>query len=133
MGEIISIYTTQQAIEDGILIRLADYFSGTDFPGIMLEALEMLRDVGGRFELGQLIISAHAAKTLQAADVLIALIRHQLGDWGELERSDRRANEKALACSGRLFSAYRDASRVKFWIITEGHPPTTTVLLPQDY
>jgi hypothetical protein len=33
----------------------------------------------------------------------------------------------------RLFSAYRDRNRVKFWIITEADRSVTTILLPDDY
>ena len=133
MGEIIAIYTREQALEDGALIRLEEYFLRSDLPEILLEVLDVLNTVGGKFELGELIISDNAANTLKPGDVLNALIRHQVGDWGELENRDRHANEEALICGGRLFSAYKNQNGIKFWIITEWNREATTVLLPNDY
>ena len=133
MGEIIAIYTREDAIEDGMLIRLDEYFLRSDFPRILLEVLDVLNSVGGKFELGELVITGNAANALKAADVLSALIRHQVGDWGDLDKGDRFANEKALICGGRLFSAYTTQNDIRFWIISESNREATTVLLPQDY
>ena len=133
MGEIIAIYTREEAIEDGALVRIEEYFLRSDFPRILLEVLDVLNSVGGKFELGELVVTGNAANTLKAADVLSALIRHQIGDWGELDKSDRYANEKALVRGGRLFSAYTTQDDIRFWIISENNREATTVLLPQDY
>jgi hypothetical protein len=133
MAEIIAIFTREHAIEDGVLIRLEEYFSRSEFPHVLLEVLNILNRIGGKFELGELVITANAASTLKAADVLTALIRHQIGDWGELDKSDHYANEEALIRGGRLFSAYVLQSDLKFWIITECSREVTTVLLPEDY
>ena len=133
MAEIITIYTREEAIEDGVLIRLEEYFLHSEFPHILLEVLNTLNRIGGKFELGELIITANAANTLNAGDVLTALIRHQIGDWGELDTSDRHANEQALIHGGQLFSIYEVQNDLKFWIITESSREATTVLLPDDY
>ncbi len=62
--------------------------------------------------------------------------RHHLGDWGELDDHDRRANEKALKTGRRLLSSYPFGDgdpTLKVWIITEADRSTTTILLPEEY
>ncbi len=86
-----------------------------------------------KFPLGQIVITSNALATLSHDDILPALGRHVLGDWGELDEEDKRANDRALLSGSRLLSAYRSAQDVKFWIITEADRSVTTVLLPEDY
>lgn len=86
-----------------------------------------------KFSLGQIVATANALSQLTHEDIAPALSRHVKGDWGELDKEDWQANERALAHGGRLFSSYRSASGVKFWIITEWDRSVTTVLLPEDY
>lgn len=86
-----------------------------------------------RVSLGQVVITANAASTLQDEDVLIALHRHSTGDWGNLCPEDRTANEGALINGTRLLSSYRSKTGIAFWIITEADRSLTTVLLPADY
>ena len=90
-------------------------------------------DLGPKFPLGQVVITANAARTLAQEDVLIAIRRHARGDWGELDEHDRQQNQAALNEGTRLLSAYHDRNGVKFWIITEWNREVTTVLLPEDY
>ena len=90
-------------------------------------------DLGPKFSLGRVVITANAARTLAQEDVLIAIRRHARGDWGELDEHDRQENQAALKEGTRLLSAYRDRNGVKFWIITEWDRSVTTVLLPEDY
>lgn len=85
------------------------------------------------FSLGQLVMTTNALHTLQEEDVRSAIGRHARGDWGDLELEDKTANDNALAHGGRLFSAYHDATGVKFYVITEWDRSLTTVLLPEDY
>ena len=56
-----------------------------------------------------------------------------MGDWGELDEEDKKANDQALQTGERLLSAYRTANGTKFWIITEADRASTCVLLPEDY
>ena len=90
-------------------------------------------DLGPKFSLGQVVITANAARTLRQEDVVIAIRRHARGDWGELDEQDRQQNQAALKEGTRLLSAYHDRNGVKFWIITEWDRSVTTVLLPEDY
>lgn len=86
-----------------------------------------------RFPLGRTLITRAAVAALDPLDVLLALRRHAGGDWGLCPEEDRLANEEALACGERLFSAYEDRNGLPFWIITEADRSATTVLLPDDY
>ncbi|MDZ4817480.1 MAG: hypothetical protein SGJ20_00750 [Planctomycetota bacterium] len=89
--------------------------------------------MSGKFDLGQTVSTRNALDTLHPEDVLIAMSRHQSGDWGDLCEEDRQANERALTHGGRLFSVYHDRNGTKFYIITECDESYTTVLLPEDY
>ena len=86
-----------------------------------------------KFTLGQLVITSNALRTLHEPDVLKAVIRHALGDWGDVDAEDKQANEDALKKGYRLLSSYKDSKGTKFWIITEADRSVTTILLPEDY
>ncbi len=83
--------------------------------------------------LGRIVATANAISTLCEPDIIIALRRHQAGDWGDLCPDDKAANDLAVLDGSRLLSAYTSESGVKFWIITESDRSITTILLPEDY
>ena len=85
------------------------------------------------FSLGRLLITSNASSELNPADVLSAIERHVVGDWGELCAEDKAVNDDAILDGSRILSAYRDRDGVKFWVITEADRSATTVLLPDDY
>jgi len=72
------------------------------------------------------------------------LRRHGAGDWGDLDRDDRAANEAAVrhGC-GRLVSVYElpnefadTTGEDALWVITddvEDPDSATTILWPRDY
>jgi hypothetical protein len=86
-----------------------------------------------KFLLGQIVATAHAMASLDNFDVQLALQRHIQGDWGEVGKEDRAANEQALLNGARLLSIYRSSKGVKFYVITEWDRSLTTILLPSDY
>src|SRR5258706_7107728 len=86
-----------------------------------------------KFPLGQTVTTASAKTALPELDVMLALQRHQSGDWGELDEHDRRMNEEGLQNGGRLFSVFKTVRGQRFYIITESDRSITTVLLPEDY
>ena len=86
-----------------------------------------------RFSLGQLCITPNAASAVPADEVLEALKRHALGDWGTLDEHDRQQNEEALRTDGQILSVYESRAGQKFYVITEPGRTHTTVLLPEDY
>ena len=83
-----------------------------------------------KFRIGKIISTTNALDQLTQDDILLAIGRHQAGDWDD---GDSQANERALAEGMRLWSVYHAGSGVKFWLITEADRSHTTVLLPEDY
>ncbi|MGZ8182293.1 MAG: hypothetical protein ACXWT1_10070 [Methylobacter sp.] len=85
--------------------------------------------------LGQTVATRGALAAMQQLEVspLALLSRHQRGDWGNLDKEDKQANEQALTCGDRVFSSYQVTEAVKFWVITEADRSTTTILLPEEY
>lgn len=86
-----------------------------------------------RFPPGRVVATPGA---LQApADAGISpralLARHLRGDWGEMNRHDRRENEWSLAQGLRLLSSYAAGESVRVWIITEADRTATTMLRPE--
>ena len=63
------------------------------------------------------------------------LSRHLTGDWGDLDASDKRANDRALNPKDplRVFSSYDLLPDEPLWCITEHDRSVTTLLLPGDY
>lgn len=86
-----------------------------------------------KFELGGLVATPGVLDAVGYTDILVALRRHALGDWGEVDIDDGRANDQALVEGARLLSVYRSTAGIKFWIITEADRSATTVLLPEEY
>ena len=86
-----------------------------------------------KFQLGQIVATPNALDRLTQDDIRSGIIRHQSGDWGDLDADDRKENDLALERGNRLLSAYQASNGVKFWIITEADKSSTTVLLPEDY
>jgi hypothetical protein len=86
------------------------------------------------FKLGQTVATPGAIVGMEHAAIspMDLLIRHQCGDWGDLDKEDKQSNDLAVMHDARIFSAYQfDA--VKFWVITECDRSTTTILLPEEY
>ena len=88
---------------------------------------------GAKFQVGHLVGTPNALGSIPNSEIQSALWRHMTGDWGDLDEHDREENEFSLTRGLRLFSIYRSANGVTFWIITEADRSATTVLLPDDY
>ncbi|MBC7502756.1 MAG: hypothetical protein H7315_19995 [Herminiimonas sp.] len=95
-----------------------------------------------RLVLGQVVMTPGVQAALNARPHYARelLKRHQAGDWGEVCKSDQKANNDALANGCRVLSAYpiepsrsyQDADN-RIWIITEADRSVTTLLLPDEY
>lgn len=87
------------------------------------------------FQLGQLLATPGALAAIEDAGQSPAefLTRHCQGDWGEVCKEDKLANDQALREGTRLLSAYRTLKGVRLWIITEWNRSVTTILLPDEY
>lgn len=67
-----------------------------------------------------------------ATGVLSLLIRYANGDWGDLCKSDKAENDKALENDERIIALYNIGSD-KIYIITEWDRSNTTILFPYEY
>jgi hypothetical protein len=87
------------------------------------------------FQLGETVATPGALEALMLAGQSPTefVDRHVRGDWGDLSKDDREANEQALIDDDRLFSAYHTRKGTKLWVITEADRSVTTILLPDDY
>lgn len=85
------------------------------------------------FDLGWVVATPNALRSLDRADILKGIERHQAADWGDLSEEDRQTNDRAFEKGGRLVSVYHSAAGVKFYVITEADRSATTALLQEDY
>lgn len=58
--------------------------------------------------------------------------RHLSGDWGDVDKQDAAANDRALKWGDRILSSYKIGEE-KLWVITEADRSSTTVLTPGEY
>ena len=112
--------------------------------GMRAEMLALLREQFPalvpkiRFAPGQIMMTSGVQQALETcremaeADVLTYLIRHLTGDWGEVEATDRQANEDALKTGARILSAYSLPDGQTLWLLTEADRSATTAIMPHE-
>jgi hypothetical protein len=93
-----------------------------------------------KFPLGQVVATPGALEALADAGQTpdFFLDKHVQGDWGEVDETDKKANDEALVNGERLLSAYRTLRNERIWIISEatddkGNRAATTILKPSEY
>ncbi|MDH3366920.1 MAG: hypothetical protein OEX97_14250 [Acidimicrobiia bacterium] len=122
-------------------------------PGDLHKAFRLTDPVHGKpIQLGRVVATRTVDYQLMSDPdgqtfVELCLIRHERGDWGNLDDHDTAANTAALRTGGRLLSNYPIPQHVcadglkddtHLWIITEAADDTgtrshTTVLYPSNY
>jgi len=70
--------------------------------------------------------------SLPVDPLILALLQHQSGNWGDVCNEDWTSNDLALEHGDRILSSYI-ISGTKIWIITEWDRSVTTLLLPEEY
>ena len=65
------------------------------------------------FELGNIYTTPGVLESVIPDDIPASLARHQSGDWGDVNKDDKRENECALGRRLRLLSAYRSSKLLK--------------------
>ncbi|MBY0513935.1 MAG: hypothetical protein K2P78_08495 [Gemmataceae bacterium] len=87
------------------------------------------------FPLGRLTATPGAIDALAATGQAPTefLRRHQSGDYACVDDDDKKANDAAVRCGERVFSAYLLSDGTKLWCITDADRSSTTILLPDDY
>ena len=103
-------------------------------------ATNMIQPRRPKFSLGQVVATPGALAALQQAGESPTkfLMRHVVGDWGDVCADDAKANDAAVAHEGdeekqcRVLSSY--LTKVgKLWVITEADRSSTCILLPDEY
>lgn len=85
------------------------------------------------FELGRTVATATVASKVEEGFLVpLYLHRHHCGDWGDLCKDDKKANEDALKDGDRILSAY-ETSFGRIYIITEWDRSYTTVMFCDEY
>lgn len=120
---VISIYTVDDGIRDGVLVDLRSVGMEFRYPARPL------------FGLGRLVATRGALDALVAAGETPVpfLTRHVRGDWGSVPPEDARENEIGVRQGFRIVSSYTLTTGVRIWIITEADRSVTTLLLPEEY
>ena len=91
--------------------------------------------------------NAMALLTIHEVDLLVLLVRHVCGDWGDCCAQDRASNDASIADGMRLMTVFRlcdwreQAGMTRrerdglptIWAITEHDRSVCTFLLPEDY
>lgn len=88
-----------------------------------------------KFALGHVVATPAALELLSQHGTNPAnlLERHVTGDWGDLDASDKQANDAAVAAGDlRILSAYKVGTE-RVYLITEADRSVTTILLPSEY
>jgi hypothetical protein len=88
-----------------------------------------------RFSLGRTVATPGALEALERNHeaALTFFVRHQAGDWGDLDTVDRTENNRALIHGDRILSAYRLPDGTRIWVITEADRSSSCILLPEEY
>ena len=88
-----------------------------------------------RFPLGRIVATPGALAVLGTypQEAFTFLLRHQSGDWGDVDQADRCENDLSVARGFRILSAYTTRTGVRVWVITEADRLATTLLLPEEY
>ena len=96
-----------------------------------------------KFPLGQLVATRAIAAALDPEVVTALVRRHESGDWGELDSSDKEANDRAVGSGERILSHYTVGiaplslfeltESASVYVITEWDRSVTTVLFTGEY
>ena len=70
----------------------------------------------GRFPLGRIVATPGVLTALEQAGhtPLEFIVRHAVGDWGEVDDHDRQENELSLVRGFRLLSAYSSRTALEY-------------------
>lgn len=82
-----------------------------------------------KFPLGNLFVTRNVLTTVSFEEVWLAVGRHRVGDWGELDNEDWEGNNRCLLNNRQLLSVYTALNGVVFWVITSPDRSNTKVVL----
>lgn len=88
-----------------------------------------------KFPMGQCVVTRGAMQALNESGEWAAkyLLKHQCGEWGDLDEADKKENEFSIEKDFRILSAYVLPNKDRIYVITEADRSSTTILLPSEY
>ena len=86
-----------------------------------------MMNIGSSFSLGRIVLDRRSLRRLSSEDVIPALSRHFLGDWGAISTQRRDANRRALVQNKPVRSVYYTTMGTKMCVTTAGDRSVTTV------
>lgn len=92
--------------------------------------------INARFALGRTVATGAALSALRHSglDAGTFFRRHHQGDWGHLDPSEIRRNERALLLNnGRIRSTYNVSDQCRIVIVTEADHSFTMMLMMEEY
>lgn len=131
----------KKELSDPTISDFAEHLVGSEFGQLKtisaaLAVLDSLRKHPLLFDLGRVFVTPGAVDLLDrmGTDINDYLVRHIIGDWGDVPSQDAIANELALKHGDRIMSVYKLGQRREpLWLITEHDRSITTCLLPEEY
>lgn len=122
---VVHTYAADEAVEDGTLAPLPPAAAPAAAAAPLVP----------KFDLGRVLATPGAVAEFGRDAVCACVERHNAGDWGDVEPSDRRANDRDLRDGGRLLSAYQlgEGRDRRLWVLTEADRSHTTAMLPSEY
>ena len=84
------------------------------------------------FPLARVEATHRALAVLSPEDMVEAIARHLLGDWGELDEFDWKTANEAVEYGLPLISRYRTARGICFWVVTKADRSVTRIQLPTE-
>jgi len=114
-------------LSDPTVSDFAEHLVGSEFGQLKtiaaaLALLDSLRKHPPLFKLGQLVATPGAVDLLDrvGSNINDYLVRHVIGDWGDIPNQDAEANQLALKHGDRIMSVYKIGRRREpLWIMTE--------------
>lgn len=85
-----------------------------------------------KLPLGRIVATQGVRSALDINTIFNLVLRHEQGDWGDLDYEDWNANDDALSDQDRILSMYR-VNEHKIYIVTEADRSMTTLLLAEEY
>ena len=79
------------------------------------------------FSPGQIVLDQNSSGKLSSEDIIPALSRHIVGDWGKVSRRRAQINQIALSNKKSIRSVYFSDDGLRFCVVTNGNRSITTV------
>lgn len=83
--------------------------------------------------LGSIAATEGAWELLDENEVMQALERHRVGDWGDRTEAEWGRNNLAAEFGRRVVSRYHNQQGLAYLVVTEGDRSETNFLLPEEH